>query len=189
MENSSLIPWLTATALLHCARTYRPEGKTALWFMVLAVVTFSLCIFGTFLTRYGLVSSVHAFPDPGLGILFLVLLILIGAIAGVLFLLRYLRCPATAETQGQGIRFIVWNNWLMLLLAFVILVGTLFPFFSGLVSDRKITLKSEYFTKITAPGGLVLLLLLGVCPHLDPSRPGQKLADGRGGRHGRGLRG
>lgn len=166
VENSSLVPWLTATALLHCARTYRPEGRTALWFMVLAVVTFGLCLFGTFLTRYGLVSSVHAFPDPGLGILFLVLLVLIGVGAGVLFLFRYRRCPATAETQGQGSRFVIWNNWLLLLLAFVILVGTLFPFFSGLVSDRKITLKSEYFTKITAPGGLVLLLLLGVCPHL-----------------------
>jgi cytochrome c-type biogenesis protein CcmF len=61
---------------------------------------------------------------------------------------------------------VVWNNWLMVLLAFVILVGTLFPFLSGLVSSQKITLKSDYFTKITAPVGLVLLLLLGVCPYL-----------------------
>ena len=166
VENSSLVPWLTATALLHCARTYRAEGKTGLWFMVLAVATFSLCIFGTFLTRYGLVSSVHAFPDPGLGILFLVLLIHIWAIAGLLFLRWRLRRQPTAETQGRGIRFVIWNNWLMVLLAFVILVGTLFPFFSGLLSEHKISLKSEYFTKITAPGGLVLLLLLGVCPHL-----------------------
>ncbi|RPJ36922.1 MAG: heme lyase CcmF/NrfE family subunit, partial [Planctomycetaceae bacterium] len=74
VENSSLMPWLTGTALLHCARTYRANSRTATWFMVLAIVTFSLCIFGTFLTRYGLVSSVHAFPDPGLGILFIVLL-------------------------------------------------------------------------------------------------------------------
>jgi cytochrome c-type biogenesis protein CcmF len=166
VENSSLIPWLTATALLHSARTYRADGKTSLWFMVLAVVTFSLCIFGTFLTRYGLVSSVHAFPDPGLGILFLVLLILIWAIAGLLFLLRRLRRKPAVQTQGSGIRFVIWNNWLMVLLAFVILVGTLFPFLSGPWSDPPITLKSEYFTKITAPGGLVLLLLLGVCPHL-----------------------
>jgi cytochrome c-type biogenesis protein CcmF len=176
VENSSLIPWLTATALLHCARTYRADGKTSLWFMVLAVMTFSLCIFGTFLTRYGLVSSVHAFPDPGLGILFLMLLILIWVIAGLLFLARsdavrrFFGGPCghttNAQTQGRGSRFVIWNNWLMVLLAFVILVGTLFPFFSGLFSDHKITLKSEYFTKITAPGGLILLLLLGVCPHL-----------------------
>jgi cytochrome c-type biogenesis protein CcmF len=166
VENSSLVPWLTATALLHCARTYRAGTRTALWFMVLALVTFSLCIFGTFLTRYGLVSSVHAFPEPGLGILFLVLLLLMWAIAGVLFLYNYLRRPAAARTQGPGLRFVVWNNWLMILLAVVILVGTLFPFFSGLLSAHPISLKSEYFTKITAPGGLALLLLLGACPHL-----------------------
>jgi cytochrome c-type biogenesis protein CcmF len=189
VENSSLMPWLTGVALLHCARTYRAGAKTATWFMVLAIVTFSLCIFGTFLTRYGLVTSVHAFPEPGLGLLFLVVLILIWALAGLLFLRRYLRRKPTAEPVGRGIRFLLWNNWLMVLLTFVILVGTLFPFFSGLLSDyvgtpsgrwmvtlfpsfsgllsnRQITLKSEYFTKITAPGGLILLLLLGICPHL-----------------------
>lgn len=174
VENSSLIPWLTATALLHCARTYRAGTRIATWFMVLAILTFSLCIFGTFLTRYGLVSSVHAFPDPGLGILFLVLLIHIWVIAGVLFIRRYLRPEASplgaerrcASGQGRGMRFIVWNNWLMILLAFVILLGTLFPFLSGLVSSSPISLKSEYFTKITSPGAMILLLLLGVCPHL-----------------------
>jgi cytochrome c-type biogenesis protein CcmF len=166
VENASLIPWLTATALLHCARTFRIGTKTGLWFMILALVTFSLCIFGTFLTRYGLVSSVHAFPEPGLGILFLVLLIVIWAIGGPLILYGHLRPGTKAQTQGPGIRFVVWNNWLMVLLALVVLVGTLFPFFSGLVSSQKITLKSDYFTKITAPGGLILLLLLGICPYL-----------------------
>jgi cytochrome c-type biogenesis protein CcmF len=166
VENSSLMPWLVATALLHCGRTYRAGTRIASWFMVLAIVTFSLCIFGTFLTRYGLVSSVHAFPDPGLGILFLVLLIHIWVIAGILFLRRYLRPGAVPPRQGPGLRVIVWNNWLLLLLTFVILVGTLFPFLSGLVSSRQISLKSEYFTKITSPGGLILLLLLGICPHL-----------------------
>jgi cytochrome c-type biogenesis protein CcmF len=166
VENSSLIPWLTATALLHCARTYRPDGRTGVWFMVLSIATFGLCIFGTFLTRYGLATSVHAFPDPGLGILFLVLVALIGAIGGVLFLRWRLRRKSVVETGARGVRLVIWNNWLMVLLAFVILVGTLFPFFSGLFSKDKISLKSEYFTKITAPLGLALLLLLGICPHL-----------------------
>ena len=166
VENSSLLPWLTATALLHCGRTYRAHARIASWFMVLALVTFSLCIFGTFLTRYGLVSSVHAFPEPGLGILFLVLLIHMWVLAGILFLRQLLRRKAASTVPGKGVTFIVLNNWLMVLLALVILVGTLFPFLSGLVTDRKISLKSEYFTRITAPGGLLLLLLLGICPHL-----------------------
>ncbi len=180
VENSSLMPWLTATALLHCARTYRANSRTATWFMVLAIVTFSLCIFGTFLTRYGLVSSVHAFPEPGLGILFLVLMAVLGVIAGLLFLHRHRQNKLKAQPESRSSRFVVWNNWLMLLLTFVILVGTLFPFlsalvskagtlhpsFSALVSKDPITLKPDYFTKITSPGGLLLLLLLGVCPHL-----------------------
>jgi len=126
-ENSSLLPWLTATALLHCGRTYRAHAKIASWFMVLALVTFSLCIFGTFLTRYGLVSSVHAFPEPGLGILFLVLLIHMWVLAGILFLRQLLRRKAASTVPGKGVTFIVLNNWLMVLLALVILVGTLFP--------------------------------------------------------------
>jgi len=166
VENSSLMPWLTATALLHCARTYRAGTRIATWFLVLAIGTFGLCLFGTFLTRYGLVSSVHAFPDPGLGILFLVLLIQIGVLAGILFLRRHLRREGIASGQTSGVRVLVWNNWLMVLLTAVILVGTLFPFFSGFLSDPPISLKSEYFTKITSPGGLILLLLLGACPHL-----------------------
>ncbi|RPJ22974.1 MAG: hypothetical protein EHM35_17740, partial [Planctomycetaceae bacterium] len=83
-----------------------------------------------------------------------------------LFLRRYLQDRSKSQAEGRSVRFVVWNNWLMLLLTFVVLAGTLFPFFSGLLSDRAITLKPEYFTKITAPGGLLLLLLLGVCPHL-----------------------
>lgn len=166
VENSSLMPWLTATALLHCSRTYKPKTSIAIWMTVLSIVTFSLCIFGTFLTRYGLVSSVHAFPEPGLGILFLVLLVHIWVIAAILLWRSYRHGDINLAARGKGFRFITYNNWLMILLTFVIFVGTLFPFFSGLLTEQKITLKPEYFTKITAPGGLTLLLLLSVCPHL-----------------------
>jgi cytochrome c-type biogenesis protein CcmF len=166
VENSSLMPWLIATALLHCSRTYRRNSSTATWMMILAIVTFSLCIFGTFLTRYGLVTSVHAFPEPGLGILFIVLLVHIWVIATVLLWRSYKRGGMNSAAGGNGFRFIIYSNWLMILLTFVIFVGTLFPFFSGLLTEQKITLKPEYFTKITAPGGLVLLLLLCVCPYL-----------------------
>lgn len=167
VENSSLLPWLTATALLHCARAYKARSAIAVWLMILSIVTFSLCIFGTFLTRYGLVSSVHAFPEPGLGILFVVLLGVIWVIAAILLCrARKLGKLSTVAKAARGQGFITLNNWLMVLLTFVILVGTLFPFFSALLSKQTISLKPEYFTKITAPGGLALLLLLSVCPHL-----------------------
>ena len=167
VENSSLMPWLTATALLHCFRTYKPRTTIARWLTVLSLITFSLCIFGTFLTRYGLVSSVHAFPEPGLGILFIVLLIHIWVMAAVLLWRKYRSEPIDSQVTGlPGRKFIGLNSWLMVLLTFVVLTGTLFPFFSGLFTEQKISLKPDYFTKITAPLGLALLLLLGVCPYL-----------------------
>ncbi len=166
VENSSLLPWLTATALLHCARIYTAGSGIVRWLIFLSLTTFSLCIFGTFLTRYGLVSSVHAFPEPGLGILFLVLLANLWLIAGVLAVVRIRVGPAEAPTRSGLTRWVCRHNWLMLALAFVIFVGTLFPFFSGLLSDQKIQLEPAYFTKITAPGGLLLLLFIGICPYL-----------------------
>ena len=168
VENASLLPWLIATALLHCSRTYNPRNSIATWLEVLSLVTFSLCIFGTFLTRYGLVSSVHAFPDPGLGILFIVLLAHIWVIAAVLFLVLFIKHKKNpkSDTAGRGHIFIVIFNGLMALLTFIILFGTLYPFLSSLVTKEQITWTPETFTKITAPGGLALLLLLAVCPHL-----------------------
>jgi cytochrome c-type biogenesis protein CcmF len=168
VENSSLMPWLTGTALVHCFRVFHSRGKTAYWAMSLSLVTFSLCVFGTFLTRYGLVTSVHAFPEPGLGILFVVLLVHVWVIAGILMIKRHLspRPDDFKPYVGPTQRFAIYNNWLMLFLTFVIFVGTLFPFFSGLISDRKITLEPAYFNKITAPGGFVLILFIAVCPYL-----------------------
>ena len=167
VENSSLMPWLTATALLHCFVVFRWNTSVAGWLKILTLGTFSLCIFGTFLTRYGLVSSVHAFPDPGLGILFIILLIILWIVAGILALIKNSKSKnKISSVKIKNHKFIIMNNWLFLLLLFVIFIGTLFPFLSGLFSRNKITLKPDYFTKITAPGGLLLLLLLSVCPFL-----------------------
>jgi cytochrome c-type biogenesis protein CcmF len=167
VENSSLLPWLAATALVHCFRFYAPGTAVAVWTKVLCILTYSLCIFGTFLTRYGLVSSVHAFPEPGLGILFLVLLVLMWAAAAVFFHGSSRReGPVANGPTPRWQRFVVLNNWLMILLAVVIFAGTMFPFFSKLVSSKAVTLKPEYFTKITAAPGLAVLLLMGVCPAL-----------------------
>ena len=180
VENSSLLPWLTATALLHCFKVYNSRSSIATWTVLLSITTFSLCVFGRFLTKYGLVSSVHAFPTPGLGILHVVLLIHLWAIAGVFMLRNYMRKKnETPLTSIPSHRFIILNNWLLLLLVLVIFVGTLFPFLSkvfikiieSLSSQARpprapVTLAPEFFTKITAPGGLFLLLLIGLCPHL-----------------------
>jgi len=180
VENSSLMPWLTATALLHCFRIYNRRSSIAAWTVLLSILTFSLCVFGRFLTKYGLVSSVHAFPNPGLGILHVVLLIHVWVIACVLMLRNYIRKKNDPpNTRIPSHRFVILNNWLFLLLGLVIFIGTLFPFLSKVFikiieslssqagpQRAPITLAPEFFTKITAPGGLFLLLFIGLCPHL-----------------------
>ena len=129
VENSSLLPWLTATALLHCFRIYNRRSSIATWTVLLSILTFSLCVFGRFLTKYGLVSSVHAFPNPGLGILHVVLLIHVWVIAGGFMLRNYILKKNDPPNVGiPSHRFVILNNWLFLLLALVIFVGTLFPF-------------------------------------------------------------
>ena len=182
VENASLMPWLTATALLHCFRTYKQRSSTATWTMVLSSVTFSLCVFGRFLTKYGsqLFESVHTFGEPGLGILYLVLLILLWAIAAVLMIRNHLRNKKDpSQPAAKANKFVVFNNWLMVLLTIVICVGTLFPFLSkifikvaGLVFPKAhlptgaISWTPQSFTKVTAPGGLLILLFISLCPYL-----------------------
>jgi cytochrome c-type biogenesis protein CcmF len=180
VENSSLLPWLTATALLHCFRVYNSRSSIVTWTTLLSIITFSLCVFGRFLTKYGLVNSVHAFGNKGLGKLYIYLLIHIWAIAAVLMIRNYLRRKNDKpHISISSHRFVILNNWLLLILVLVIFVGTLFPFLSDLfikITERlssqdvpkraPITLAPEFFTKITAPGGLLLLLFIGLCPHL-----------------------
>ena len=180
VENSSLMPWLTGTALLHCFKRYRPGSSIARWVIFLCLMSFSLCIFGTFLTRSGIIASVHAFPDPGMSILFLVLLGLVWFIVAVLAFTRMLSTDELKQSKtikGDGITVLV--GWVLIILVVVIFLGTLFPFLSKVyiriapflpffrehIPPESITLKPEYFTKISAPGGLLLLLLVGVCPH------------------------
>ena len=141
--------------------------------MVLCLVTYSLCVFGTFLTRSGLVSSVHAFSKlenimASPIFLFIVLLEFFGLVAAVLMMKRcssprpaeFTPCKSTAQTYA------LYLNYLMVVLTFVIFVGTLYPFFSRLTGHEEITLEPAYFNKITAPGGLVLILFIAVCPYL-----------------------
>ncbi len=182
VENASLMPWLIGTALVHCLRTYKRSSSIATWTVILSLVTFSLCVFGRFLTKYGsrLFESVHTFGDPGLGILYLVLLVHVWVIVAVLLIRNHLHNKRSDPVPpAKASRFVVFGNWLLIVLTFVIFVGTMFPFFSKVffraaahllssnrIPDKPISLAPEFFTKITAPGGILLLLLVGLCPHL-----------------------
>lgn len=147
VENASLMPWLTATAFLHSRRK--------LWSFFLVVVTFELTIFGTFLTRSGFVSSVHAFARSPLGYYFLAFIVLSGGAAG------WIGLRARRKGPEEGKMF--FGGLVICFLCLATFLGTVFPAASELLSGRRMALGPGFFNTIFAPSGLFALLLLGIC--------------------------
>jgi cytochrome c-type biogenesis protein CcmF len=166
VENASFLPWVTATAFLHSVMMQEKKGMMKVWNMVLISGTFFLCIFGTFLTRSGVVSSVHAFAQSSIGKWFVGFLAL--TIAGTVYLilsrLDYLKTEARLESVVSRESSFMFNNLILLAAAFAILWGTLFPVISEAVTGEKITVGPPFFNRINIPIGLFLLFLTGVGP-------------------------
>ncbi|MEK7405202.1 MAG: heme lyase CcmF/NrfE family subunit [Acidobacteriota bacterium] len=166
VENASLLPWLTATAYLHSVMMQEKKGMMKVWNMVLIAATFLLCIFGTFMTRSGLVSSVHSFAQSPIGRWFAGFLILSTAAAIYLILdrLDYLKTEARLESVLSRESSFMFNNLILLASCFAVLWGTLFPVISEAVTGEKISVGPPFFNRINIPIGLFLLLLTGVGP-------------------------
>ncbi len=166
VENASLLPWITGTAFLHSVMMQEKKGMLKVWNIVLVSATFFLCIFGTMLTRSGLVSSVHAFAQSSIGVYFVWFLTL--GIAATIFLilsrLDYLKSEAKLDSVLSRESSFLFNNVILLASCFAVLWGTLFPVISEAVSGEKITVGPLFFNKINIPIGLVLMLLTGVGP-------------------------
>jgi cytochrome c-type biogenesis protein CcmF len=166
VENASFLPWVTGTAFLHSVMMQEKKGMMKVWNMVLISTTFFLCIFGTFLTRSGIVSSVHAFAQSSIGRWFIGFLAIM--IAGTLYLildrLDYLKTEARLESVLSRESSFLFNNLILLAACFAILWGTLFPVISEAVTGEKITVGPPFFNRINIPIGLFLLLLTGVGP-------------------------
>ncbi len=166
VENASLLPWITATAFLHSVMMQEKKGMMKVWNVVLVAATFFLCIFGTFLTRSGVVSSVHAFAQSPIGKYF-VTFIAIG-LAGTIYLildrLDYLKSENQLESVISRESSFLFNNLILLASCFSILWGTLFPVISEWVTGEKITVGAPFFNKVNIPIGLFLLFLTGVGP-------------------------
>ncbi|MBA3522396.1 MAG: cytochrome c biogenesis protein CcsA, partial [Gemmatimonadales bacterium] len=166
VENASLLPWLTMTAFLHSVMIQEKRGMLKRWNLGLIVGTFLLSIFGTFITRSGVIASVHSFTQSNVGYFFLGFL----AVAGVLsFTLLYTRWPALeAEVRLESIlsreAAFLFNNLLFVGIAFSVLWGTLFPILSELVRGTKITVGPPFFNRVNVPLGLLLLALTGIGP-------------------------
>ena len=167
-ENASFIPWLTGTALLHSAIVVERREALKSWTILLAIITFSLSLVGTFLVRSGVLTSVHAFAvDPKRGIFILVLLAL--AIGGSLTLYA-IRAPAM---QGGGLFApisreggLLINNLLLTTAAATVLLGTLYPLFTEVLSASKISVGPPYFNGVFIPLMIPLVIVMGIGPRL-----------------------
>src|SRR6201984_50599 len=168
VENASLMPWLTGTAFLHSVMMQEKRGMMKTWNMWLIFSTFMLSIFGTFLTRSGVVSSVHAFAQSSIGDWFVAFLALILAVCVIFYVKNrsHLRTEHKLESLVSRESSFLFNNLLLLLACFTVLWGTLFPVLSEWVQGHKVTVGPPFFNKVTIPVALLLLLLTAVGPLL-----------------------
>jgi cytochrome c-type biogenesis protein CcmF len=168
VENASLMPWLLGTAFLHSVMIQEKKGMMKIWNMVLVILTYTMAIFGTFLTRSGIVSSVHAFAQSSIGGYFLAFIIV--ALSGALYLmfdrLEYLKTENSLDSMASREASFMFNNLLFVAACFAVLWGTMLPVFSEWIQGSKITVNQPWFNRVGIPIGLGLLFLAGVGPLL-----------------------
>src|SRR6185436_9175448 len=169
VENAGLLPWFTATAFLHSVMVQERRGMLRVWNVTLVIVTFFLTIFGTFMTRSGVVQSVHAFgEDRELAWMFTVFMIAIVTFSFgfVIYRLPLLRSRHSLDSWMSREAAFLANNWILLFSAFFVLFATMFPTLSEALRGRRLTVGPPFFNKWMLPIGLILLLLTGIGPLL-----------------------
>ncbi|HET9012183.1 MAG TPA: cytochrome c biogenesis protein CcsA, partial [Gemmatimonadaceae bacterium] len=166
VENASLLPWLTGTAFLHSIMIQEKRGMLRKWNVVLVVTTFLLAIFGTFLTRSGIIESVHSFAQSPVGPWFATFFF--GATGATIYFvatrLKDLEAKAELESMVSREAAFLYNNLVLVGIAFSVLWGTLFPVLSEWVRGSKITVGPPFFNTVNVPLGLLLLALTGIGP-------------------------
>ncbi len=168
VENAALLPWLTATAFLHSSMVAERRGSLRAWTHLLVIATFVLTLLGTFLTRSGVVLSVHSFTASAIGAWFGTAVLL--ALAGSSALLVW-RLPALADRRTLGgvvsrESAFLFNNVLFLGITFAVLFGTLFPLLVDALSGTKVSVGAPWFNRVAGPMLIALLFLMGVGPAL-----------------------
>ncbi len=166
VENASLMPWILATAYLHSVMIQEKRDMLKVWNIVLIIFIFLMTIFGTFITRSGLIASVHSFGESTLGWFFLLflLLALIVSLSLLIFRLPHLKSKNQLDSLLSRESSFLINNLLFVGIAFTVLWGTLFPIISEAVRGIKLTVGPPFYNGVVTPIGLTLLLLMGICP-------------------------
>ena len=169
VENAGLLPWFTATAFLHSVIVQERRAMLRVWNVTLVIVTFFLTIFGTFMTRSGVVQSVHAFgEDRALAWMFTVFMVVILAFSFglVIYRLPLLRSRHELDSWASREAAFLVNNWILLFAALFVLFATMFPTLSEAITGERLTVGPPFFNKWMTPIGLALLVLTGIAPLL-----------------------
>jgi cytochrome c-type biogenesis protein CcmF len=168
VENASLLPWLSGTAFLHSVMMQEKRGMMKVWNVWLVFSTFLLCILGTFLTRSGVVSSVHAFANSQIGSWFVGFIILTILVCFIAYFKNrdYLKSENMLDSLVSRESSFLFNNLLFLVACIAVLSGTLFPVFSEWFTSSRISVGAPFFNKVMIPIGLAILFLTGVGPLL-----------------------
>jgi cytochrome c-type biogenesis protein CcmF len=168
VENASLMPWLTGTAFLHSVMMQEKRGMMKSWNVWLIFSTFMLAIFGTLLTRSGLVSSVHAFAQSSIGAWFWTFLVIVLSVCLFTFIVQrdHLKAENKIESLVSRESSFLFNNLVLLAACFTVLWGTLFPILSEYVQGNKVTVGAPFYNRVAVPIGLFLLFLTAIGPLL-----------------------
>jgi len=168
VENASLLPWLTGTAFIHSVIVQERRGMLRVWNLSLVTATFCLTILGTFLTRSGVIDSVHSFTQSAIGPWLLGFLGVVAAVGIGLIAWRGdgLRAPGRIDSPVSRESAFLANNLLFAGLAFVVLLGTVYPLLAEALQDRRLSVGEPYFDRMTTPIGIALLFLMAVAPAL-----------------------
>jgi len=166
VENAAFLPWLTGTAFLHSIMVQERRGMLKVWNMALIIGTFALTMFGTLLTRSSIVNSVHNFGAQTVGpyLLGMVILTIAGGIYLIVTRLPELKSEHSLESYFSREAVFLYNNLLLIGLAFIVVWGTLYPVMSELIQGERITVGRGFFDQVAAPIGVALLLFTGLGP-------------------------
>ena len=175
VENASLLPWITGTAYIHSVMVQERRGLLRVWNVSLLIATFSLTILGTFLTRSGVLNSVHAFSESDIGPWLLAMFAVIVALSLALIFMRgdQLRADGQVESVFSREGAFLVNNVLFAVFAFVVLLGTVFPLIIEALQNRQIVVGEPFFDQLTIPIGLTMLFIMAVAPVLPWRKDGR----------------
>ncbi len=166
VENAAFMPWLPATAFLHSVQVQERRRMLKVWNLSLIIIAFSLTIFGTFLTRSGILSSIHAFSSGPVGTVFLVFLaiVLLGSFGLLAYRADHLKGQPELDSMVSRESAFLLNNVVLVSALFTIFLGTIFPLISEAVAGVQVSVGAPYFNSVTVPLFLLLVFLMGVGP-------------------------